>query len=34
MEGRLIDGHYSKRGHRITAEGIIEHIRKNNLVEE
>lgn len=32
-EGRTINGHYSKRGHRITAEGIIEHIRSNNWLK-
>jgi hypothetical protein len=32
-EGRTINGHYSKKGHKITAEGIIKHIETNKLLQ-
>ena len=32
-EGQTVNGHYSKKGHKITAEGIIKHIEANKLLQ-
>ena len=32
-EGRTTNGHYSKKGYKITAEGIIKHIETNKLLQ-
>ena len=32
-EGQTVNGHYSKKGHKITAEGIIKHIETNKLLQ-